>query len=306
VRRILGWLNPVQIRSLPLSLTSKFQSQKLLSRRLAPGTAARTLGILDGTYMGGHWLSALCLVGKINFPALFWPLRNQGQELATAVPAIKEAKARLGSAFPHLWILDALYFTQNVFHQITDAGSHLLIKLKDAEYRAITRDAANLFQHFGGDEVQNGFDDQRLCSWSTIQTTDSFAGIPVQILYINELYHKRTNNKNVCCWCVTTDLTLSAAEIREAAHLRWQIENNLFKRLNHLAGTKRFYFKDPRAFFNMLHLFSAAVACLDALTTILISHRRVFKALMAGRKFTQLNFLSTLAEAFEGTVLIEC
>lgn len=305
VRRVLGWLNPAQIRALLLALTPKFQSQNLLRRRLAPGAPARSLGILDGSYMGGHWLSALCLVGKINYPALIWPLGNRGAELAMARPAIKEAKTRLGSAFPELWLLDALYFTQNVFQQITSEGSHLLIKLKDADYRTVTRDAANLFQHFGGDEFQHGFDNQRLCSWSSMQTIASFAGIPVQVLYLNELYHKRTNNKKACCWCVTTDLSLSAAEIREAAHLRWQIENNLFKRLSHLAGTKHFYFKDPRAFFNMLHLFSAAVACLDALTTIINSHRRVFKALMAGRKFTQMNFLSTLAEVFEGTVLIE-
>ena len=64
------------------------------------------------------------------------------------------------------------------------------------------------------------------------------------------------------CWIVTTDSELTLEEVREAAHQRWEIENNVFKRISHLAGTKRFYFKDPRQFFNLLHIFLAAVAVL--------------------------------------------
>jgi len=40
-------------------------------------------------------------------------------------------------------------------------------------------------------------------------------------------------------WVITTDQSLSCKELRELAHKRWQIENNIFKRLNELVGSKR-------------------------------------------------------------------
>ena len=91
---------------------------------------------------------------------------------------------------------------------------------------------------------------------------------------------------------------------REAAHLRWQIENNLFKRLNHLAGTKRFRIKDPRAFFNWLHLLCATVATLHALLHILNRHPLVFKTLRDGIKFTWRNLFSRLLETAEGPLFV--
>ena len=63
---------------------------------------------------------------------------------------------------------------------------------------------------------------------------------------------------------MTTDLSLSCREIREAAHLRRQIEYNVFKRMSHLCGTKRFYFEHQRPYFTMVRLFAAAVVAFDA------------------------------------------
>ena len=85
-------------------------------------------------------------------------------------------------------------------------------------------------------------------------------------------------------------------ELREAAHHRWQIENNVFKRISHLSGTKRFYFKDHRQFFNLLNLFLAAVAVLDFILTLLRAHRRLFNALREGIKPTWLNLFSRIQE----------
>jgi len=55
-----------------------------------------------------------------------------------------------------------------------------------------------------------------------------FAGYPIQIAHLLEYYPKRKENQHQECWIVTTDLTLLPEEIREAAHLRWRIENNEF------------------------------------------------------------------------------
>lgn len=300
LRRVLGWLDPHQLRTLLLKLLPPLERQGLLTTRLAPQAPRRRLGILDGSFMGGHWLSILYLSGRINLPALIAARNSQGDEMAASLPLIRASKALLGQAFPTLWLLDALYFTCPVFRLLRRAGAHLLIKLKDADYRQVTQDAANLFQHFGADQEAQGFDPQRLCSWTARQTLAAFAGFPVQVVHLQEFYPKRRHNPQVECWIVTTELSLSLEEIRQAAHCRWQIENNLFKRLNHLAGTKRFRVKDPRAFFNWLHLLCAAVGLLHALIDILSRHARVFKALLAGAKFTWRNLFARLAEACEG------
>lgn len=299
LRRVLGWLDPQQLRTLLLKLLPLFERQGLLTTRLAPQAPQRRLGILDGSFMGGHWLSILCLSGRINLPALIAARTSQGDEMAVGLPLIRASKTLLGQAFPTLWLLDALYFTRPVFRLLRRLGAHLLIKLKEADYRQATQDAANLFQHFGGDREAKGFDLQRMCSWNIQQTTTSFAGFPVQVVHLQEFYPKRKTDQHVECWIITTQLSLSLEEIRQAAHLRWQIENNVFKRLNHLVGTKRFRVKDPRAFFNLLHLLCAAVAVLNALIDILSRHARIFKALLAGAKFTWRNLFARLAEACE-------
>ena len=116
------------------------------------------------------------------------------------------------------------------------------------------------------------------------------------MVQLKEHYPKRKKERNVTCWIVSTDLDLSLEEIREAAHQRWTIENNIFKRLSHLAGTKRFYFKDHRQFFNLLHLFCAAVAVLDCIMALVKAHKSLFAALRAGIKGTWRNVFSQIQE----------
>ena len=89
---------------------------------------------------------------------------------------------------------------------------------------------------------------------------------------------------------------LSCGEIREAAHLRWQIENNVFKRMSHLCGTKRFWSKDQRAYFTMVRLFAAAVAAFDAFISIVRADPQMYNQIMKGAKFTWKNFFSQLEE----------
>jgi IS4 transposase len=129
-----------------------------------------------------------------------------------------------------------------------------------------------------------------------------YAGHPLQIAHLVEDYPKRKTNQHVDCWIVTTDLDLQPEEIREAAHLRWHIENNTFKRLSQHTGTKRFYFKDPGAFFAVLRLFCTAVALLDILLHILRRNGLLFKSLLQGIKQTWRNMFSRLEQALEPNI----
>ena len=142
----------------------------------------------------------------------------------------------------------------------------------------------------------SGFDRERWCSWTAEKTSGEFAGFSVEVVRLQERYPKRHRNCNVVTWIVTTDLHLSCREIREAAHLRWQIENNVFKRMSHLCGTKRFWFKDQRPYFTMVRLFAAAVAAFDAFISIVRTDQSMYNRIMRGAKFTWKNFFSQLEE----------
>jgi hypothetical protein len=150
-------------------------------------------------------------------------------------------------------------------------------------------------------EEKHSFDPKRWCSWLMKKTSAEFAGHPVNIFLLEEDYPKKHIHTET--WIITTDLSLDFEEAREAAHLRWQIENNEFKRLSHHAGTKTFYFKDPRPFFALLRLFCLALTAFDAFFAILHRNEAASKALMQGCKFTWKSAFSQMGwhypDAFE-------
>jgi hypothetical protein len=294
--RVLRWLRPSEVQAFLLQFLSRFEERDLLRKGLSPKGRLRRVGILDGTYMGGHWLVTLCLAGRINYPVMVRRCANQGQEQKVARTMMVEATAELGELRPDLWLLDGLYFNANTIKIAQAQGAEVLFKFKEPEFRVVTADAQNLFQHYGGDEEDSGWDELRQCRWSVRKTIDSFADYPVQVVELREFYPKRKKDRNVSCWIVTTDSELTLEEVREAAHQRWEIENNVFKRISHLSGTKRFYFKDDRQFFNLLHIFLAAVAVLDYILTLLRAHKRLFAALRAGIKPTWRNLFSRIQE----------
>jgi hypothetical protein len=297
--RVLRWLRPEELKGFLLQFLETFERRDLLRKRLSPKGKLRRLGILDGSYMGGHWLVTLCLAGKIDYPVMVERCHNQGQEQVVARKMMRAAAKLLGRLRPELWLLDALYFNVNTIAIARRMGSQVLFKFKDADYRTVTADAANLFQYFGGDEELTGWDAQRQCRWKLRKTLDRFAQYPVQVVQLTETYLKRKGNRTVISWIVTTELGLPLEEVREAAHQRWQIENGIFKRISHLAGTKTFYFKDHRQFFNLLRLFFAAMAVLDCILWMLRAHRRVFAALRRGIKDTWRNLFSQIIEVLE-------
>jgi len=293
--RVLKWLNPEEGKRFLLGFLARFERRDLLRTRLSQKGKLRRLGILDGSYMGGHWLVTLCLPGRINYPVMVERCQ-QGQEQTVARKLMRQASRLLGKLRPELWLLDALYFTTKTIAIARRQGAHVLFKFKQADYRTVTADAQNLFQHFGGDEELTGWDSQRGCRWRVRKTLDTFAGYPVQVVELREFYPKRKRERTVISWIVTTDIELPLEDLREAAHQRWQIENGIFKRISHLAGTKTFYFKDYRQFFSLLRLFFAAMAVLDCIMWMLRAHRLLFAALRVGIKATWRNVFSRIGE----------
>jgi len=250
----------------------------------------------------------LTLLGEVNLPLLIRPMGKKGKELPVAHALIRAAAKRLKEHSPELWLLDGLYFNASTFSLICkELGSHLLLKCKDPEFRDVLKDASAYFQHPPsiGDPPHSveGWDSERQCSWTLKTTSGEFAGVPVSISLLEEHYPKRARQKTVSTWIVTTLLSLKGAELREAAHLRWHIENNLFKRLSHLCATKRFWFKHPTPFFNLLRLVAAAVASWDAFLTIVRQSPDLFKRMLRGARFTWKIFFSQLRYTLRLTTL---
>jgi len=211
-----------------------FEHHHLAKRELVPKGMTRRIGIIDGSCMGTHYLSMLDLCGKTDYPVMFLPYDKQGKELPTSQRLLQLAKTTLGAQFPDLLLLDGAYFTRTVFTGVAACNAHLLIK-SEQPFREVHRDAQLLFRSkdaFRGDIIEeSGFDIERCCRWSIEITTGEFAGFPLQVAHLVEDYPKRASNRHLECWIVTTDLSLRPAEIREAAHLRWHVENNVFSRL---------------------------------------------------------------------------
>ena len=301
IARVLRWLIPDQPREFLLSLASHFNRLGLLEKALEPGGPPRRIGIIDGSVMGGHHHVTFSLHGSINYPVLIEDQQKRGKELPVALELIEEAHARLGECFPDLILADSLYFNTSTFKKVRSKGAHILIKGSNPEFRTVLKDAQFLFEHdvVEGVETDSGFDYMRFCQWSMKKTSGEFAGYPIQIAHLVESYPKRTKNALAESWIVSTDLSLSSSSLREAAHLRWHIENNVYKRISKLAGTKRFYFKDPRRFYSMLRLLFAALTAFDASICIMRNSEREFKRFIDGAKVTWEHIFSRLADQLE-------
>lgn len=65
-------------------------------------------------------------------------------------------------------------------------------------------------------------------------------------------------------YVLTTATGLTGEDLRELAHLRWGIENNIFKRLNHLIGSKRAWSRNPRVMEMLLRIWMIGPTLLGA------------------------------------------
>ena len=308
VNRALRWLDSQEVEELQTSFLPLLEQQHLSEIQLAPDRPSRRIGILDGSQMGQHHVVAFDLCGKIDYPLMVSNSHSRGKELPVAKQMVEKAAQVLGDRFPELFLVDSLYFNQPFFDCIRSHHSHLLIKSDEPSFREVLVDAKFVFENKKDlvvpVEEKHGFDPIRVCSWRIEKTSGEFAGYPIQIVHLLEDYPKRKKNQHQECWIVTTDLTLLPEEIREAAHLRWHIENNGFKRLSHHTATKRFYFKDPKPFFTMLRLFCTAIALLGILLQILRQNEQNYKRILNGIKETWKNVFSQLEETFEINIFV--
>ena len=86
----------------------------------------------------------------------------------------------------------------------------------------------------------------------------------MKIIRVDEYYSKGAEGRrDESFFAVCSDLDMEADEIREAAHWRWQIENNVFKRLNEHCGSKHVRTSDLKSFINWLQIIGMGLSLFD-------------------------------------------
>lgn len=276
VQRVMRWLDERESRRFLKRMGKPIKDHQADQYQLYPGGPRRRIVVGDGSVMGSHHICAFALVSNsMSYPFMIEGTAGAGHELTTAKAIIPHIPRVLGEGHtPDLLLYDFLGFTSTLFEAAIAAGMHVLVKGGDSEFRDLLTDARALFdapQQHGDEQAEWHFDLNRLWRWRLEETSGTFADIPVRVARLVE-YNIKDQAPSQVSWIVTTDFSLSPEELREAAHVRWSIENNVFKKLSGLVATKRFHFKEQRPFCTLLRLVCAALAAYD-LTVLMMDHR---------------------------------
>jgi len=235
-----------------------------LTVSLSSGKEAR-LGVVDGSWMGGHWMSALVCLGEgLTVGIDIEGYRTRGNELAASRTILTRTAELLGKGFVSHVLADALYGNREDFKQGMELGYHLVVKMEEEGETTMgpIMWAKELFENvkMAADAREMGVE--------CVEGTDAVRNIRYEVRMVKGVEWKGKRGEVILLsvakvieehlkgkyagqrfeyWVVTTDGSLTAAEMRDLGHARWRIENNLFKELNELVGSKRACIKDEKA-----------------------------------------------------------
>lgn len=219
-----------------------------------------TLAIVDGTNVGGHWMSVLGFAGAVTFqPVDLEPSEGRGHELVTSRALLMRAAEKLGRGFATHVGYDGLMADRiDLAFICKGLKSHLVVKTREEGSLEIIQSSKEVWSKLSkkelercGVEIIEGLDEQRGVVYEVYaQGGIMWKGLelPLNLAWVKERHLKGPlKGQTETFWVITTDQSLNAAELREMAHLRWRIENNAFKELSEQLGSKRAYIKDAHA-----------------------------------------------------------
>jgi hypothetical protein len=255
------------VRSSAASDVYKRQEQALWDLKLPSGLKLR-MGILDGHYAGGAWVSVLAAHGKITGVVDLKQYAGRGHELGASRCVLKRAFKKRGKGFFGIVAGDGLYANRKDFQLCLDQGSHLLVKTDEEDLTAI-QDARYLID-CGHGSTSSGLDDERKIKYEVIVIEGvDWQGLSLTVARVKEhhLSPKKDRPEHTEFWVMTTAVEYSGEDLRELAHLRWKIENNIFKRLSQLVGSKRCWTHKPKVMAMLLRIWMMGLTLLGAYLT---------------------------------------
>ena len=251
--RVLPLMNRSQLRTILREAYRLLRKQGHGTLSLPSGRKLRAAAV-DGTCWGGRYASAVEILGKPPVVIDFEPAPGQGHELATSETLLRRAVESFGKGFVDIVLGDGLYITQGMLRLCrNDLGTHLLVKTQELDGLNILKDAEALFgagREFGSDvEHRSGIDLVRNLRYE-VWAARGFRheGFEEELKVARVVTEPlKGEAKRETFWIITTDLNLSAEDMRELAHLRWWIENQGFRALNEAMNSKHVWTRGAKA-----------------------------------------------------------
>lgn len=210
----------------------------------------RRVGILDGSFIGGQYMSVMVEAGEIPVPVSAVRYPKRGKELVASGILLRHLAKHDGRECFDYALDDGLYANEPFFSACEEAGIQAIVKLKpeEADRLLILKDARGLFdapKRLTGVEYAEGLDKERGCRyrvWGVAGLEWSTGGRTLKVVRVQEEWLKGPyKGQTLEFWVISQDQDLDALTLRRLAHLRWFIENNEFKALNEQAHTKHVF-----------------------------------------------------------------
>ncbi len=226
------------------------------------GKRSLKVGIIDGTCFGKHRAVVFQAIGtSAEVLVDMQRINSRGKELPGAKALLNRLVKNLGKKFVDVVLLDGLYMAQGFIRTCLSSKIDVVIKTSE-ETLDIIKDAKGLFDQYEDfkDRIEyiEGWDEQRSrCYKIWAACCFKFNGVNqcMKVAQVKE-YTIRKDRKSKkekkipleTFWVVTTKEDLNAEELRELAHRRWTVENQGFKSLNAVCGSKHTWLEDEHAF----------------------------------------------------------
>jgi hypothetical protein len=224
------------------------------------GGLRRRVGVVDGTFMGGQWMSVMYEIGEIPVPVSAVRYPKRGKELAASQALLRHLKRIEGRGCFELALFDGLYANEPNWAVCEELGAAAVVKVnaEEADRLLILKDARGLFdapKRLPGVEYAEGLDERRGCRyevWAAAGLEWSGTERTLKVVRVRERWLKGPyKGQTLEFWVISQDQELDALALREIAHLRWFIENNGFKALNEQAHTKHVFRRRSAGALNM-------------------------------------------------------
>lgn len=270
IERVAEGMDRLSVQAVGYEVIDKGDEQALWDLKLPSGQKLR-LGIMDGHWAGGIWTSVLAVGGKSSGVIDLERYSGRGHELEASRKLLKRAFHKLGKGFFGIVAGDGLYANRRDFELCLDQGSHLLVKT-DEEKLTVIEDARCLFSARGAKDFQGigwkGDCDARRKIDYEVWWAEEFdwQGLKMTVAWVKEHHRQpaKGHPEDTWFWVMTTATGLTGEDLRELAHLRWEIENNIFKRLNFLVASKRRWSQKPKVMEMLLRIWMIGLTILGA------------------------------------------
>jgi len=241
------------LRGIPYRMVCALERRKALEVKLPSGRRVR-VGLADGTDFGGMLACVFSFAAAVDAP-VDMQAHTRGKELAACRDLLCRVRRRRGPSFADLVVFDGLYLTGPHLRLCKEQlGCEAVVKTKERRLSLIA-DAEGLFSLPAGEapgiERVEGVDAARgVRYWVTAAGGFRWNDVPfaLKVARVQQEKLKPAPGEEPfeTFWVVATDESLSALDLRELGHMRWRIENNVFKRLSELVGSKRGFIRNKK------------------------------------------------------------